>query len=88
MLCGANGQLTQTIIQQEKTLSITQKVFKVSSLFYLGVMLHACSLGTAAGVVVDSAIAVATIPLTVGGVVFDLMVDDDEEEDNEDEDDS
>ena len=55
----------------------------------MGIMLHACSIGTAAGVVVDSAIAVATIPLTVGGVVFDLMIDDDEDEDDdEDADDS
>ncbi len=58
-------------------------------MLYMGIMLHACSIGTAAGVVVDSAIAVATIPLTVGGVVFDLMIDDDEDEDDdEDADDS
>jgi len=44
--------------------------------------LSAC-LGTAVGVVVDTAIEVVKVPFKVGGAVIDVMTDDKDEKDDE-----
>ena len=48
----------------------------------ISINLSAC-LGTAIGVVVDTAIEVVKVPFKVGGAVIDVMSDDDDEKDND-----
>lgn len=56
-------------------------MFRWLCIVIISLQLSAC-LGTAVGIVVDTAIEVVKVPFKVGGAVIDVMTDDDEKDDD------